>query len=31
MTQAVASHFRTMKSLGKAPVVKKVKPQIQAA
>ena len=31
MTEAVASHFRTMRSLGKAPVVKKVKPQIQAA
>jgi linoleoyl-CoA desaturase len=31
MMEAVASHFRVMKSLGKAPVVEKVKRQVQAA
>jgi linoleoyl-CoA desaturase len=31
MMEAVASHFRVMKNLGKAPAVKKRKPQMQAA
>jgi linoleoyl-CoA desaturase len=31
MMEAVASHFRVMKSLGKAPEVQKRKPQMQAA
>jgi linoleoyl-CoA desaturase len=31
MMEAVVSHFRTMKSLGKTPVVKKTKSQVQAA
>ncbi len=31
MIEAVASHFRVMKSLGKAPEVQKRKPQMQAA
>ena len=31
MTEAVVSHFRVMKNLGKAPVVKKEKSQVQAA